>query len=147
MAIPLLPIVGGALLLMMMKKKGAAETGGSETGGAASQESAVKSGSPKLEVKKRDIHPLLNSVEFTVFWPDGSKNKYVQRRKNGPIQKIIGNYVLNTKFGDRVVKVMESGESKVDPMGALDIIISDKNSKPLTAKRVILDDKNVIDIL
>lgn len=148
MAVPVVPILLGVGLLMAMKKKGASESGGSTTGGVASQESAVNSGSPKLEVKKRDINPLFNSVEFTIFWPDGTKNKYVQRRKNGPIQKMIGDFILNTKFGSRPTgKIDKEGNQEIDPMGALDIVVSNKGGKPLTAKRVILADKNVVDIL
>lgn len=146
MALPVIPIVAGALLLMSMKKKDSTteQTGAAGSGGQAG---AVASGSPKIEVKRRDINPLLNSVEFTVFWPDGSKNKYRQRRANGPIQKMVGEYILNTKFGSRTVKVLKDGTMKEDPMGALDIIVSNKDRKPLTAKRVILEDKNVVDIL
>lgn len=148
MAIPLIPILLGVGLFMSMKKKGDGGGTGSEPGGTASQQSAVNSGSPKLEIKKRDVNPLFNSVEFTIFWPDGSKNKYVQRRKNGPIQKIIGDYILNTKFGERPTgKMDKEGNQEIDPMGALDIVVSNKSNKPLTAKRVILADKNVIDIL
>ncbi len=147
MAIPVIPIVLGALFFLSKNKKDSTQT---ETGGApaASQNAAVSSGSPKIEVKKRDINPLFNSVEFTIFWPDGTKNKYLQRRKNGPIQKMIGNYILNTKFGDRPTgKIDADGNQGIDPMGALDIVVSNKERKPLTAKRVILADKNVIDIL
>lgn len=146
MAIPAIPILIGAALFFMSKKGAAAQTGGGSATGSGSG-GAVATGSPKLEVKKSDINPLFNSVEFTVFWPDGSKNKYLQKRKNGPIQKIIGEYTLNTKFGERTVKVLSSGETKVDPMGALDIVISNKQGQPLTAKRVILEDKNVIDLI
>lgn len=133
-------IVGGILMLFGKKKeKDPDNTGGS---GDSNQDDPRVTGEPRIQVKKININRVLNRVQFDIDFPNGEKKKFAQSLKNGNITKIFPDFVLKTK-----VTGQADSKGKYDPYGVLDIALLTKDQKTvITAKRIIMENKNIIDV-
>ena len=128
-------LAGGAYFLTRGKKTPDTFTPGSMPGTTAP-------GVAGLEIERRDINRILNTLKYDVIFPDGEKASFKQKLKRGDEQVKLrnGQYWL-------LIDVMQTiWKGKPDPTGAVMVVLMDSKKRPLAAKRVLMNEKKIIDV-
>jgi hypothetical protein len=133
----LLPIIGiGAAALLLKGKKGDTFRPDVQPG------EMPPPGIALLQIERKDINRILNTLKVDVILPDGERLDFKFKLKRGDQEFKIagGRYWL-------FIDVMQSiWKGKPDPMGAVMVVLKDKNRRPIAAKRVLMNEKKIIDI-
>jgi hypothetical protein len=136
------PIIIGALALLgfsLMKPK--SETSGktdSSPGGPITYKPSSP-GSPRLEIV--DVKPLLNRVKYTVSSAGEQLKNEVHKIKDlEPRQIKIGNHFLLVATDPEI----RAGQKHPD---AVMFVLKDADNKTVIAKRVLVEDDKIIDIV
>lgn len=137
-------VILGLLFLgsQALKKKGA--TGGGSGAGSPGKPSSTKPnlpGSPTLTVDDINDRPgqLLDNVKYTFTAGGQSRSNKHQSRKENPTQEVIGDYLVIAQTDPNV----REGEKKPD---VIMLIVRDRDNRTVIAKRIIVGEKQIIDI-
>ena len=139
MAIPLIPIVI-AYLLFKGKKGQKGDSAAAKPGAPTTSKPNVQ-GNPTLTITDINDRPgqFLDNVKWE-FTAGGisDKGKH-QSRKDEPIITQVGDYAIITQTDPTV----RPGEKKPD---VIMVVVKDKQDRTIIAKRIIVGDKEIIDI-
>ena len=141
---PITLLLGGALFLFMRSKKkngGGGGSGGKGGGSEAGTDETKKTDQPgQPSLKIADIRPVFNSVHF-VAKADGKRVAATHKAKDpGETKLTVGNYyvVAVTDPGIR------QGQKKPD---VVMILMKRSDGKTIIAKRILIEDNKIIDIV
>ena len=140
-----LAAIAGAAYLLTKNKKATVPSGAGAagTGGGGSSAPPTVTGIPNIFTKKLWINRALDSVKFELQFPDGNEQEFKLRLKRGNITQRVGNYWLVTKTEPATTK-----KGDVDPQGLVNIaLMNSSRTKVLRAISIVMDTKNIIDIV
>lgn len=146
----LLPILGaGAALYFMQKgKKDDPDTVfESGTGNLPPGTEPVTTGDAKIMTKRLWINRILDYVKFRVLFPNGQTVELKNKLKRGNLQQRFGDYWVVTEIEPYPTGKVKNGVPEIDETGAVNIAVLNRDkSRVLSAIRVIMPTKNVIDV-
>ncbi len=136
-------ILGGAYLLTQMMGKGRrgdTDLVPEKPGGPTTSKPNI-SGNPTLTITDINDRPgqFLDNVKWEFSAGGISESGKHQSRKDEPILTSVGEYVVITKTDPNT----RPGEKKPD---VIMVVVKDRQDRTIIAKRIIVGDKQIIDI-
>lgn len=133
-------LIGGALLAMNMFKQKEPTPPGQQPGSPTTSKPNI-TGEPTLTIDKIHDRPgqFLDNVEWSFTGSGQTGSGKHQSRKDDPITKTIGDFMVVTQTDPTV----RPGEKKPD---VVMIIVKDRQNRTIIAKRIIIGDKQIIDV-
>jgi len=137
---PIVLIGAGLLAVNMMKKRGEGSPD-SQKPGSPTTEKPNLPGAPTLTIDEIHDRPgqFLDNIKWTFAANNQTGSGKHQSRKEEPITQIIGDYMVVTQTDPTV----RPGEKKAD---VIMVLVKDKQNRTVIAKRIIIGDKQIIDI-
>lgn len=136
---PLVLIGGGIALMSMMNKK--EQRPPSQQPGSPTTSKPNIPGAPTLTIDEIHDRPgqFLDNVKWSFSAGGQSGKGKHQTRKDDPITEVIGDYMVITQTDPKV----RPGEKKPDTVM---IVVKDRSDRTIIAKRIIVGNKQIIDV-